>query len=159
MNKRKNLSQPVNNWCGQINLHVQWRGPGLTGGAGRGANCVPRSRPGPGRGDKSSPRPAPLRTLDDTVCAIAERNGKLYFLNARDRSRDHASNASDDSLEWWHNRLEHVDLSTIPKLSVMVIWMLTIKGDPDRERCKRCLLGKMTLPPFQDATNKTTTPL
>ena len=41
----------------------------------------------------------------------------------------------------------------------MVIGMPTIKGDPDRERCKGCLLGKMTRTPFKDATNKTTAPL
>ena len=63
VNERGNLSQPVNNRRGQINLYVKWRGPGLTGGAGWGANCVPRLRPGPGWGDKSSPRPTPLRTL------------------------------------------------------------------------------------------------
>ena len=95
----------------------------------------------------------------DTVCAIAERCGKLYFLNTPDGSRDSAHKASNDSLERWHNRFGHVDPSTIPKLSAMVIGMPTIKGDPDRERCKGCLLGKMTRTPFKDATHETTAPL
>ena len=96
---------------------------------------------------------------DDTVCAIAERRRKLYFLNAPDGSRDSAHKASDDSPEQWQNRFGHIDPNTIPKLSAMVIGMPSIKGDPDRERCKGCLLGKMTHTPFKDAINKTTAPL
>ena len=96
---------------------------------------------------------------DDTVCAIAEQRGKLYFLNAPDGTRDSAHKASDDSLEQWHNRFRHVDPNTIPKLSAMVIGIPTVKGDLVRERCKGSFLRKMTRMPFRDAIYKTTASL
>ena len=91
---------------------------------------------------------------EDIIWAIGEPRGKLYSLNAPDGSLDRTHKASDDNLERWHSRFGHVDPSTIPKLSAMVIGMPTIKGDPDRERWKGCLLGQMTRMPFRDATTR-----
>ena len=94
-------------------------------------------------------------TRGNRICAIARERNKLFILN---RDGGDTAYKTKDSARIWHYRLAHIDPGAFTKLPTMVVGMPIVKTTGS-ERCKSCLLGKMTRTPFKDSTHRVKAPL
>ena len=94
----------------------------------------------------------------EKVFAVAKGKGNLFILTP-DSTAHERSFKTTNNIVIWHQRFGHADHATITQLPAMVSGMPAVRADPGRDRCRGCLLGKMTRVPFRDVTNKATKPL
>ena len=96
------------------------------------------------------------------ICAQPRFRDRLHILNSGSRSKpselSSSYKVSKNNMETWHCWFGHIDPDAIKKIPAMVSGMPPIKKTSG-DRCKSCLLGKMTRTPFKNAKVRVTEPL
>jgi len=105
---------------------------------------------------------------DKKVIATGSVFGKMFYLKTLDGVVNHSNPSestfltktlpSDDAI-LWHNRLGHLSLRAVKKLSGYVDG-LKIQGTiPDTCLCEACIIGKLHWKPFLPVAKRSTTPM